>query len=209
MKKFSCFLLLAVWVGLGIARLFAQTSFGLHGGLNYGTIKYDYPQQFAGNPVPGYWAGTSCRWQLKNRFALALDAQFGLKASRVGLSGQLDTHFQNYYLDFAPRAEYFFTKNFGISLGFYAAYLVKERAKYGDKGRWAEVPESFYFNRWDAGLAPGISLRFGRAFGFLRYLHGLSAIQKWELTNDQGEIAGTTKLFNRYFQAGIGYMIFE
>lgn len=212
MKKTSCFLLLAVWAGLGLAPLFAQTSFGLHGGLNYGTVRYDNGPSLEEKFAPGYLVGTSILMQLPKRFALGLDAQFGLKASRVGLTGRssaLDAWHQNSYFELAPRAEYFFTKNFGISLGFYTAYLAKQRVKYGDDGRWEYVSKDFYSNRWDTGLTPGIVLRFGRAFGFLRYAHSLVVLDEIEFTDDQGQSLRNSRSFNRYFQAGIGYVIFE
>ncbi len=213
MKHLSCTILLATWAGLCLAPLSAQTSFGLHGGLNYGKTHYNnLPLQVEEKYVPGYFVGASVLQQLPKRFALGLDAQFGLKASRLGALNQpddLDVRYQNYYLEFAPRAEYFFTKHFGISLGCYTAYLTKQRAKFGDKGDWGEVIKEFYSNRWDAGLTSGFSLRFGRAFGFLRYTHGLAVLDKIEFTDDQGQPLGTTSRFNRYFQAGIGYMIFE
>lgn len=213
MKKTSCFLLLAAWVGLGLAPLSAQTSFGLHGGMNYGTVRYDnLPFQFEEKYDPGYFVGTSILRQLPKRFALGLDAQFGLKASRLestNLPSNLDPRYRNYYLEVAPRAEYFLTKNFGISLGFYTAYLTKQRAKFGDEGDWGDVIKNFYSNRWDVGLTPGISLRFGRAFGFMRYTHSLAVLDRIEFTDDQGQPLGVAKLYNRYFQAGIGYVIFE
>lgn len=211
MKQLFC-LLLTTWVGFCLAPLAAQTTFGLHGGMNYGTVRYKTQQPVEEKYAPGYFVGTSVTHQLNDRIALGLDAQFGMKASRVGVADRpaaLDTRFQNSYLELAPRAEYFFTKNFGVSLGFFTAYLTKQRTKNGDEGRWGEVIKDYYSNRWDAGLTPGIALRCGRAVGFLRYAHSLAVLDKIEITNDQGQPQGITKLYNRYFQAGIGYVIFE
>lgn len=214
MKKLSCFLLLTAWAAFGLSPLSAQTTFGLHGGLNYGTIHYkglphvNVKEKFA----PGYFVGTSVQKQLPKRWAVGLDAQYAMKASRLGSDDQIaspDVQYQNYYLEIAPRAEYFFAQHFGISLGLYTAYLLQQRGKPFGSDKWIRTDKILDLPHWDAGVAPGISLRFGRAFGFLRYNHGFMAIEKLEFTNDQGEIAGTVKLFNRYFQAGIGYVIFE
>jgi hypothetical protein len=204
---FSCSLTLAAWVILGGAEASAQTSFGLHGGLNYGKTHLDKFPEYDGDYTPGFFVGATVRRQLPKRFGAALDAQFALKASKNKLLGQPDLESQ--YLEIAPRAEWFFTKNIGVSLGFYASYLLEQRAEFGN-GVWVRTDKGLFApNRWDAGIAPGVSLRFGRAFGFLRYTHGLAAVEKIEYTNDQGESSGTARLFNRYFQAGAGYVIFE
>lgn len=206
MKKFSCTILLAIWVGRCLAPLSAQTSFGLHGGLNYGKIKFDKFDQLEGDNAPGYFFGAAIQQQIPGRFVLGLDAQFALKASKSSALGQ--SGFQSRYLEASPRAEYFFTKNIGVSLGFYAAYLLEQRAKLSNGG-WIQTDKIYDIQRFDTGLVPGLSLKFGRVFGFLRYTHGLVAMSKIEFTGDQGQSLDTAKLFNRYFQAGIGYIIFE
>jgi len=204
---FSCALLLAAWAGFCPATASAQTSFGLHGGVNYGKIHMDEFPELDSDYTPGLFIGTTIRRQLPKRFGVALDAQFALKASKNSPLGR--TNLESQYLEIAPRAEWFFTKNIGVSLGFYAAYLLAQRAEFGN-GVWIRTDKGLFPpNLWDAGIAPGVSLRFGRAFGFLRYTHGLAAMEKVEFTNDQGESSGTARLFNRYFQAGVGYMIFE
>ena len=206
MKQLFC-LLLAAWVSVCLAPLSAQTSFGLHGGLNYGKTHYDKFSQFEGDNALGYFFGTTVRHQLQGRFALGLDAQFALKASTSTIVlGQ--NEFQSRYLEAAPRVEYFFTKNIGVSLGFYAAYLLDQRAKLGN-GSWVRTDEIYDIQSFDAGLATGLSLKFGRVFGFLRYTHGLVATNKFDFLDDSGQSLDTARLFNRYFQAGIGYMIFE
>lgn len=201
-------LLLAAWAGVFcLATASAQTSFGLHGGLNYGRIHLDKFPEFDGEYTPGFFAGTTLRHQLPKRFGVALDVQFALKACKNSPLGRVNLESQ--YLEMAPRAEWFFTKNIGVSLGFYAAYLFLQRAEFGNGG-WIRTDKGpFPPNLLDAGIAPGVSLRFGRTFGFLRYAHGLAALEDIEYTNDQGESDGTAHLFNRYFQAGVGYVIFE
>lgn len=207
MKKTSCFLLLAAWVGLCSTPLSAQTSFGLHGGLNYGEIHYsNKPPQLTSTYTPGYFLGATVGRHISKSLNTGLDAQFALKASDASALGETD--FQSCYLEIVPRAEYFFTKNISVSLGLYAAYLMEQRGRL-DKGAWFRTDKILDVRPVDMGIVPGVAFRYGRAFGFLRYTHGLVAMYKIEYTNEQGESAGTSRATNRYFQAGIGYVIFE
>ncbi len=180
--------------------------------MNFGAIHYNQDLGIKKKYNPGYFLGGSGQWKIRERFALGADVQFSMKADRLGTVGQPDENdirFQNFNLEIAPRATYFFTKNFGVSLGIYAARLLKQRTKIPGAPDWKETHRNFYGRGWDAGLAPGIAMQFGRVSGFLRYTQGLVDIDRLTLTNDQGEEVGTVKLFNRYFQAGVGYVIFE
>lgn len=208
MKLLTCFLSLT----LCIASLTAQTTFGLHAGMNYGTVHRDRDLQVKEKYNPGYFMGATARYKGKSHFALGLDVQFSVKNSRLGLVGlpdAADTRFQNFNLEMAPRAEYFFTKHLGISMGIYSAWLLAQRTKIAGSDAWHETERNFYSSGWDAGLSPGIALQFGRVFGFLRYTHGVVAVDRLELTDDQGADAGICKLFNRYFQVGVGYGVYE
>lgn len=205
MKKTSCFLLLAAWVGLGLAPLSAQTSFGLHGGMNYGKSRYDPDLPLQADNALGYLAGVTLFHRFSDRFGLGMDVQYALKASKLGLSAPAD--YRSHYAEIAPRAEFFFTKNIGISLGFYTARLLEQRVRSGN-GSWIRTDKIFDIKRFDVGISPGIALRFGPVFGFLRYAHGLVPIDDITFTDVLGSDL-EYHAHNRYFQAGIGYVIFE
>ena len=148
---------------------------------------------------------------------MGLDAQMNLKASQLRYSNaffsSLSTRQQrSAYLEAAPRIEYFFNKHIGLSFGFYGAYLLAAYVKVDD-GAWFVARSNPLYNlkdyKWDLGLSPGISLRFGRVLGFIRYSHGLVPLGSFQFTDQQGNETGTARLFNRQFQAGLGYVIFD
>jgi len=220
MKSLPACGLMAIFILLAQGALSAQSTFALHGGLNFGTIQYSGHSgapYFQEGYELGHFYGISLRHALSNHFAVGLDAQFSLKASRLRYDNPFISTVsirqqRSAYLEVVPRVEYFFNKHLGLSVGLYGAYLLAEYIKVDD-GAWFVARSTPLYdpkdNDWDMGLSPGISLRFGRVLGFIRYNHGLVPLGSFQFTDEQGNDAGTARLFDRQFQAGLGYVIFD
>ncbi len=189
----------------------AQNSFGVQGGLHLSSATVDGAIPFIASKQGNFFLGLTGRHPVSQHWAINSDLQYtrrGFFFPTIQTVGNVRAGRQLHYADFSASMEYNVFKNVHLEWGTYVGRRLSEYVQGNEAQEWkrAAFPLSY---KWDVGLQVGAQAFFQRWSAFVRYSHGVKPMGELRLTDEDGAVLGTVRLFNRGLQIGAGYRIFN
>ena len=197
-----------------------QTSVGLRAGYTLSDVLVKEPDGLIveGNPdyqidenfrtLNSFHIGIDARLQTSDRLefvATLLYARKGYIGKLAWPSGLADATWELHYLNLPVVADFRIWKGLSVQGGVEPGWLMKARVK--------SVGSSFNpqntiveLNEFDFSLIGGLEYRFAMGlFIGARYVAGIAPLEKYEVTNDNGESIGNIASRNSATQISLGY----
>jgi len=188
----------------------AQSSLAMQGGLNLSNATVTGPTPFVASAQGNFFVGGSARHPLQRQWTISGDAQYtrrGFFLYPVDLSSEKPIAFRLNYVELAVRMEYHVLKNVHLQLGGYGGYRTAGYVRVTGANALTQ-PIHARTNPVDVGLQGGVAAYFRRWSAFVRYSHGLKAAAELNITDENGQVLGSLRMFNRGLQIGVGYTVF-
>ncbi len=199
MKKILLLFLLSSIYGIGNT----QTSWYPSAGVNISTIS-SKNENYETKRAIGFNAGLTVQKKITDDWAVNLllqATQKGYNAEQPFLDG---TYGQSYiYTDLLPTIEYYVLDNISVQMGLNLGFLTYE---YQKTQTGIEQPFSSS-NLVDFGYATGLSIYMNRIKLSAFINNGISNIDTFRVTNENGDPIGTTSLKNSVIHFSLGYKI--
>ena len=155
-----------------------------------------YPQAFFNlNGYVGY--------KSKSFWGVSLEPGFIQKGGKT--KGDYNSKIKQNYFQLPILADLYVGEKFYLSIGPEIAYMINAKVKSDiDKSDITDI----YDNRLELSALIGVNYNIYKNFDIgLRYNRGLTYTQELIWTGDTGEIVGTSKVYNQYFQFLVKFKI--
>ena len=185
--------------------VFSQTRFEIMGGGARSDVRKSGPgSHVSTQPFYGWFAGVRLQHNFTDHFYSIFSASESVRGY-----GQKAFQIKNrlIYSDLHAMAGYDFDHHFGVCFGGFMSVLSKSSIK--TSGSNWEDPAVEMFNNLDGGVCAEANYVKGKVSFFARYNYGLGNLDKYKVTDENGNTLGTAKLRDQFLEIGSGICLLK